>query len=105
MSQTLIDHVYTSNPSRCSGVSIEAPLGTSDHNSIVVHLSNEKVKPRLVKRRIWLYQRADFEGLNELLMDSMLYLMIWTLTLMIIGSSSRTSSSQVLPNLSQTLFM
>ena len=70
-SSTLIDHAYTSNPSVCSGVSVEAPLGSSDHNSIVVHLSYAKCKPKSVKRRIWLYQRADFEGLNDYLMDSL----------------------------------
>ena len=70
-SSTLIDHVYMSNPAVCSGVSVEAPLGSANHNSIVVQLSFVKCKPRSVKRRVWLYQKADFEGLNDHLMDSL----------------------------------
>ena len=48
------------------------PLGSSDHCSLRLCLSQfsvQKIPP--LKRRIWLYGKADFEGLNEDLVASL----------------------------------
>ena len=62
---TMIDHVYLSNP-LSNFYSILSPLSTSDHCFILLSLSN--VKPPRAKpsrRRIWIYQQADFDMANN----------------------------------------
>jgi len=63
-----IDHVYLSNP--LSQTSTLSPLSTSDHCCILLTLSNVKpphVKP--TKRRVWIYQQADFDLANDKLAE------------------------------------
>ena len=63
VTSSLIDHVYVS---ALSSLHIGPPLGVSDHCSLTICLSHASInKPPSVKRRIWDYKKANFEGLNE----------------------------------------
>ena len=65
-SSSLIDHVYASASPSISSLLVGAPLGSSDHCSLRLCLSQfsvQKIPP--LKCRIWLYSKADFEGLND----------------------------------------
>ena len=63
---SLIDHLYSTNPAAIRSIAVGSPLGTSDHCSLraILDLSPPR-RPPFVKRKIWLYSRANFEGLNE----------------------------------------
>lgn len=60
-----IDHLYTSDPSLVTAYKVLPPLSNSDHCSIVADLSLCKPASRPVRRKVWLYKRADFELINS----------------------------------------
>ena len=66
---TLIDHVYVSSPAMLTSMSVCAPLGTSDHNCINLHTSLSKPRSRPTRRRVWLYKKANFDAMNEYLLE------------------------------------
>lgn len=59
----------TSSSPASGNILIGGPLGMSDHSSIQFDMCFEV--RRCSKRRIWLYKRADFEGLNNALQDTL----------------------------------
>ena len=62
---TLIDHVYLSDPLSYS-LSFFSPLSSSDHCCILLSLSTLKPpRPKPSKRKIWVYQQADFETATD----------------------------------------
>jgi len=69
-SATIIDHVYVSEHLIHSH-SIMSPLSSSDHSCVLLSLLNRRVLPtKPCQRKVWLYQRADFDGANDTLIDS-----------------------------------
>lgn len=69
---SLIDHVYVSNVSSTAGLYVGAPLGSSDHCSISFSLTPFSPQPRRqTKRTIWLYNKVNFQALNDHLMELM----------------------------------
>ena len=71
---SLIDHVYISDPSNlvsCSTFTFP-PVGKSDHLCISTVLSKQVHPARPIRRRVWLYNKADWERANDLLQDTSL---------------------------------
>lgn len=68
-SATLIDHVHASSPSLVSSLCVGPPLGSSDHCCLELTLSIALPRSRQPRRKVWLYQRANFEGMNDHLSD------------------------------------
>ena len=62
----LLDLFLTSHPEQYE-VKVIAPLGNSDHCTIsaISPLESSPVSPAAPKRLVWLYDRADWEGLNN----------------------------------------
>ena len=51
---------------------VGSPLGTSDHCSLLAFLDLTPPRClRAVRRKIWMYSKADFEGLNDDIMDNL----------------------------------
>ena len=67
-SNTLINHVYLSDQLSHSFCSVQPPVQGSDHNSILLTLSNSFPPPRKsIRRKIWMYKDADFDSANATL--------------------------------------
>ena len=64
---TIIDHVYLSENLSLSSCNILPPLSGSDHNSVAVSLQLFPPYKKATRRKIWLYQNADFETANDTL--------------------------------------
>lgn len=63
-SSSLIDHVYCSSYHMVDCLSVTSELSSSDHCSLSVYLSTCKPVLPSIRRRIWLYQKNDFDVLN-----------------------------------------
>ncbi len=64
---TLIDHVYVSNIALLRSCCTVPPLASSDHRSVLVSLTWTQALVRKVRRLVWKYSAADYEGAsNEL---------------------------------------
>ena len=65
-SVNILDLFLTSHPERYE-VNVNAPLGNSDHCTIsaISPLETSPASPAAPKRLVWLYDRADWEGLNN----------------------------------------
>lgn len=70
-SSSLLDLVLCTDKALVSNISVDDPLGSSDHNSISVCLGFAKPKVLKGRRQIWLYQRADFDAINVALESSL----------------------------------
>ncbi len=66
-SNSSVDLVFCTDESLVSALSVGSPLSTSDHSSIDVCLGFVRPKVRQCQRQLWLYQRADFDAINEAL--------------------------------------
>ncbi len=68
-SQTLIDPVCVSDNITVhdSGV-LNTPPDISDHHGTFIHLNFDIQSPVIYKRKVWYYNRADFNRLNELIL-------------------------------------
>ena len=64
----LLDLVLSSSPSLVTGVSTHPPLGSSDHLAVLsfLEVKAERVS-RCAGRRIWSFDKADFNRLNKTL--------------------------------------
>lgn len=65
---TLIDPVLISSSVTAldSGV-LDVPDNISDHHATYIHISFKMAQPPIYKRKVWLYGRADFNKLNNLI--------------------------------------
>ena len=68
-SHTILDQFITNIPQFVKDSSVLAPLSTNDHCTITLTLSFKKTKTCAYKRLIWLYNRADFEGMNSFIQE------------------------------------
>ena len=68
---SLLDLVLCTNVSMICDLSINCPLGTSDHNSIAMCLTVDRPQVQRCRRRVWMYQKADFEAINVALEESL----------------------------------
>ena len=68
---SLLDLVLTSTPSIVSNVSTTPPLGSSDHLAVLclLNIAADRVSQG-VSRRIWSFDRADFNQLNKILNEA-----------------------------------
>ncbi len=70
--KSLLDHVYVSCTTLVPKHDVIAPLGSSDHSSLMLSLSLSKPPPqRLPSHMVWLYCKADFDAINEELSASL----------------------------------
>ena len=65
ISSTILDQFLSNIPEKVINSSVLAPLSTNDHCTITLTLSFKKQKSNTYKRLIWLYNRADFVGMNQ----------------------------------------
>ena len=56
---SLIDHVYSSDPSLINSCCTTAPLGSSDHNSLSLSLAWTQPPVKKTRRTFWRYVAAD----------------------------------------------
>ena len=70
-SSSTIDLVFSSCPRLVPQVNVVSPLGSSDHCSLSCSLSLCRPTFRIYRRKIWLYQKTDFDALNDALEDSL----------------------------------
>lgn len=70
-SRTTLDLIFCSNPHLIEHLSIESELGSSDHCFILCHLSIGQTKCTTFRRKVWLYQKTDFEALNDALENAL----------------------------------
>ena len=68
-SSSLIDHVYVSDLSNLVSCSTLPPVGKSDHLCISTVLSKQVRPHKPIRRRVWLYNKADWVRANDLLED------------------------------------
>ena len=68
---SLLDLVLCTRVSMICDLSINCPLGTSDHNSIAICLTVDRPQVQRCMRRVWMYQKADFEAINVALEESL----------------------------------
>ena len=66
-SSSLIDLVFTPNPSAMTFYSTLHPLGSSDHKTLFLSLSWTVPSPCSIHLTIWRYSDADFDVINETL--------------------------------------
>ena len=64
-SSTILDQFLTNIPDAVVDTNVLAPLSTNDHSTITLTLSFKKQKSKAYNRLIWLYNSADFEGMNK----------------------------------------
>ena len=64
-SSTILDQFLTNIPDAVVDTNVLAPLSTNDHSTITLTLSFKKQKSKAYYRLIWLYNNADFEGMNK----------------------------------------
>ena len=70
-SSTLLDLIFCSDPSLVDHLVAASELGNSDHLSLSCTLIFAKPRSRPIKRKVWFYQKADFDALNDALEDSL----------------------------------
>ena len=70
-SSSLIDHAYISNPSLLRSCTTVSPLGSSDHSCVMLDLTWTALRPTRIRRKMWSYKSADWDGANELLPKSL----------------------------------
>lgn len=66
---SLLDHVYSNDPTLVTQVNYHSPLGACHHSVIQCYLSIHQPKPASVCRTIWQYNKADWAQANEMLSD------------------------------------
>lgn len=64
-SKTLIDLVYTSDPSIVVTSDVECPLGKSDHHIVTVTFDYRRPIKSVPSREVWRYNRADWLSINN----------------------------------------
>ena len=67
-----IDHLFANDPALIDQLRVVPGLGTSDHCSLFCSLVIKKSRTQSIKRKIWLYQEANFSDLNIALENSLL---------------------------------
>ncbi len=73
---SLLDLVFCNNLVSIENLSIKPELRSSDHCSLLCHLSVAKPSCTPFKRKIWLYQKTDLEALNMALDNSLLGVLV-----------------------------
>ena len=68
-SSTCLDQVLSNCPESVTSCTVLAPVGSSDHCTVSATLLFRFKSPQAYKRHVWLYKRADFDGLREKLSD------------------------------------
>ena len=66
-----IDHLFANDPALIDQLRVVPGLGTSDHCSLFCSLVIKKSRTQSIKRKIWLYQEANFSDLNIALENSL----------------------------------
>ena len=66
-SASTIDLLFTNDPALVEHLRVMPGLGTSDHCSLFCSLAIRKPRQHTITRRVWLYQRANFDNLNDAL--------------------------------------
>ena len=70
-SATILDQVLTSNKLKVNTIIISPPLGRSDHCQVTVDIPLLKIhRPSVYNRLIWQYEKADWEGMNDALLQN-----------------------------------
>ena len=62
---TILDQILITSNMKAGDVQILPPIGRSDHCQVTTSISISVNKPHASRRRIWLYNQADWDGLNE----------------------------------------
>ena len=62
---SLIDHVYLSDPRLLHSCCTVPPLGSSDHNSLLVSLAWSHAPARKIRRTFWRFTAADHASIHE----------------------------------------
>jgi hypothetical protein len=77
----ILDLLFTSHPGHVERCKTLPPIGNSDHDILMVDISTNAYKPRLTRRKIFLWKKADLENRvlfvgTCLLMDSVISCLI-----------------------------
>lgn len=64
-SKTLIDLVYTSDPSIVVSSDVHCPLGKSDHQTVNITFDYRRPVKSVPSREVWRYNRADWITINN----------------------------------------
>lgn len=67
-SKSILDQFISTPPDLVKNVDVLTPVTTSDHSVIVCDLSFKTHTPKSYKRKVWYYDKADFDGFREALM-------------------------------------
>ena len=70
-SSTLLDHIFVTKESVAATVDVKPPLGTSDHCVVESAISLVPCRSYKPRRKVWLYEEADFMSMNEYLTVSL----------------------------------
>ena len=70
-SATTLDQILTSDNIKPDSIAIHPPLGRSDHCQVSTNIPLIKVhRPSAYNRLIWQYDKADWDGFNEALLNN-----------------------------------
>ena len=63
--QSTLDLILGTDEHLISSINVIEPLSNSDHNSVELAINLENASPRLFKREILDFRKADFDGLRQ----------------------------------------
>jgi hypothetical protein len=63
-SATILDQFVSNCPNLITNTEVHPPLATNDHCTISINIRLKMHKPETFTRHIWLYNKANFNGLN-----------------------------------------
>ena len=66
---TILDQFISNCPEHVQNTEIYAPLSTNDHCTIGITIKFNVMKGHSYFRHVWLYDRADFEGMNTAIQE------------------------------------
>ena len=69
-SKSCIDLMFTDSPGLIKETSVCSPIGGSDHNTLITTLDIRQTRPPSIKKKIWLYDEGNIEGLNQDIMSA-----------------------------------
>ena len=64
-----LDLLFTSHPGHFSRCKTLPPIGNSDHDIVFIEMSTQVIRPKPQRRTIYLWKKADMEGVNSHLSD------------------------------------
>ena len=71
VSSTHIDLLFCNDPQLLDDIHVSTELGSSDHCSLSCNVLIHRPTSTVYRRKVWLYQKANFDALNAALEDSL----------------------------------